>query len=81
MTINLLTREEADKLVNEAWNIVANHTLGSYRFGRTLHHLLPLELVKHFNRPDHNFYCWQDSDKVLEVFYKYYVENRDVKKY
>lgn len=76
-----LTSSEAQDLIKKAWEMVAQHTLGSYRFGQALQNLIPDEVL--FNNEDtpyaclseSNFYYEQDPDAVIVKFYKWFVED------
>lgn len=71
----LLSQSEANLLVKKAWEHVAKHQKGSYRFGQALWNLLPDPLVQLHAAKEADFYFVRDSDKVMEIFYKYFVDS------
>lgn len=86
--MNKLTQQEAQDLIQKAWQMVTEHHLGGYRFGQALWNLIHNDLQEPYAlwvdtsigrifegyQKDVDFFYWQDSDKVTETFYKYFVE-------
>lgn len=68
-----LTQQEATALIEQAWKMVVDHNLGSYRFGETLWHLLPKQVWYVENSQDILLYE-PNSDIVVEKFYRHFVE-------
>ena len=81
-----LTPSEAQDLIKKAWEMVAENTLGSYRFGQSLWNLIPNEILKQYWKDspfgvdsgwmqDVDFYYEQDLDTVIDRFYRYFVKD------
>lgn len=86
--MNKLTQQEAKDLVEQAWEEVFRHNLGSYRFGQVLWSLIPDELHSSVftdteeilgwtKKVSADFYYEPDSNIATEKFYKYFVEGND----
>lgn len=84
-----LTQQEAKELIRQAWLDVEKYGYGSYRFGQSVHNLIPTEISKQYeiwiDSPtgrkifngyvkDVDFYYEQNCDIVLEKFFKFFVE-------
>ena len=75
-----LTQQEARDLIEQAWEKVSRHTLGSYRFAECLWYLIPEELFSYVfvDVEDSLDFCYEpDSNIATEKFYKYFVEGND----
>jgi len=72
--MNKLTQQEAQDLIQKAWHMVAEHHLVGYRFGQALWNIIPNDIYQKYSCTDKDFFYWQDSDKVTETFFKYFVQ-------
>lgn len=81
-----LNQQEAQDLIKKTWEMVALHTLGSYRFGQSLWNLIPNEILKQYWKDspfgldsgwakDVDFFYEQNPDIVIAKFYKFFVED------
>lgn len=67
-----LSQAEADKILYVAsMDCKVNKCL---RFGQALWYALPKDVADASNGTDIDFFYWEDKQKVLETFYKHYVE-------
>lgn len=81
-----LNQKEAQELIKKAWEMVAEHTLGSYRFGQSLWNLIPEHILKQYWKDspfgldsgwvrEVDFFYERDSDVALAKFYRFFVED------
>lgn len=76
-----LTQQQASELISRAWKQVSEQNLGSYRFGQSLWDIIPPVItLQYWNVGSGylhqvDFYYEQNTDIVIEKFYKYFVED------
>jgi hypothetical protein len=68
--MNKLTMEEAQDLVNKAWQ----QTNPIYRYGQALYNLLPGNIKEALVFTEMDFFHEEDFNVVNEKFFKYCVE-------
>lgn len=67
-----LTYEQAVALVEKASQ--QSTELKHYRFGQALWNLLPERISSAHITGENDFFYWVDNARVVEVFYKHFVE-------
>ena len=68
-----LTYTQAVKLVEQASQESLQNR--DYRFGQALWNLLSAEITEGHVFTTRDFFHWKDNAKVIETFYKYFVDN------